>query len=84
MHCYLNDTKRVKYEICDDAGAIMAFDILSKLEGIIPALESSHAVFVAMEKAKSMKKDEIIIVNLSGRGDKDLETILKYKSEHNE
>lgn len=84
VHCYLNDIKRVNYEVCDDIGAIKAFDMLSKLEGIIPALESSHAAFVATQKAKIMKKDEIIIVCLSGRGDKDIETILKYKSENNE
>ena len=53
----------------------MAFKELSKAEGIIPALESSHAVAFALKAAKSMKKDDIIIINLSGRGDKDLEQI---------
>lgn len=74
-HAYLKSIGRVKYVTCSDKDALDAFHVLSKTEGIIPALESSHAVAYAMKLAKKMKKNEIIIVNLSGRGDKDLECV---------
>ena len=73
---YLNFIKRVKYDSINDDEAVEAFKLLSKLEGIIPALESSFAVAYALKLAKTKNKDDIIIINLSGRGDKDLDIIL--------
>ncbi len=75
-HAYLSDIKRVKYETIDDAKALDAFFELTKTEGIIPALESSHAVAYGMKLAKTLSKDKVVIVNLSGRGDKDIEYVL--------
>lgn len=75
-HAYLNEVNRVKYDTITDKEAINAFRILTKEEGIIPALESSHALAYAIKMAPKYKKDDIIIVNLSGRGDKDIDTIL--------
>jgi tryptophan synthase beta chain len=74
-HSYFKDTGRVTYVSIEDEEAVQAFILLSKLEGIIPAMESAHAVAYAMKIAPSLDKDTIIIVNLSGRGDKDAETI---------
>jgi tryptophan synthase beta chain len=74
-HSLLKDLERANYVSVTDTQALEAFQTLCNLEGIIPALESSHAVFIAMEEAKKRPKDDIIIVNLSGRGDKDLETV---------
>lgn len=71
-HSYYNDIKRAEYKSVTDKEALDAFFKLSKTEGIIPALESSHAVAYGMKLAKSLGKDKIIIVNLSGRGDKDV------------
>ncbi|MDE1872293.1 MAG: tryptophan synthase subunit beta [Thaumarchaeota archaeon] len=81
-HSYLKDSKRVTYEAVSDDDAIHAFLMLSKQEGIIPALESSHAVAYAMKLAKKMSKSETIVVTLSGRGDKDVEVVEKYLSEN--
>jgi len=81
-HSYLRDSKRVTYEAVSDDDAIHAFLMLSKHEGIIPALESSHAVAYAMKLAKKMSKSETIVVTLSGRGDKDVEVVEKYLSEN--
>ena len=75
-HAYLKDIGRVKYDSVTDDEAVEAFKTLTRLEGIIPALESSHAIAYAMKIAKKYKKEDSIIVNLSGRGDKDLSTIL--------
>lgn len=77
-HCYLHKTGRVKYDVINDSEAIDAFYELSRVEGIIPALESSHAVAYALKLAKE-KQGEKILVNLSGRGDKDIEFVLKQK-----
>ena len=66
--------------ITDDE-AVAAFEYLSRTEGIIPAIESAHAIAYAMVLAPTMKKDEIIIVNVSGRGDKDVAAIARYKGE---
>ena len=74
-HSLLKDLKRATYVSVTDNQALEAFQTLCRLEGIIPALESSHAVFCAMEEAKKRTKNEIVMVNLSGRGDKDLETV---------
>jgi len=76
-HAYLNNIKRTKIGLCDDNEAINAFYKLSQLEGIIPALESAHAVAYAMKLAKTLTKDETILVNLSGRGDKDIDFIIQ-------
>lgn len=75
-HAYLSAINRVKYDSIEDQEAVEAFKLLSKLEGIIPALESSFAVAYAIKLAKTKTKDDIIIINLSGRGDKDLDLIL--------
>jgi len=77
QHSYLKDVERVKYETINDKEAIDAFMRLSREEGIIPALESSHAVAHAMKMAATMSKDETILVNLSGRGDKDIDYIVE-------
>ena len=74
-HANLHDTGRIEYTHATDVEALHAFKLLSKLEGIIPALESAHAVAEALKLAPKMSKDKIIIVNLSGRGDKDLDTV---------
>jgi tryptophan synthase beta chain len=77
-HSLLKDIKRVKYVNCIDEGAVEAFLLLSKLEGIIPALEPSHAISHAIELSKKMDKNESIVVTLSGRGDKDLDIVQRY------
>ena len=76
--CYLSETGRMQAAYATDDEAIQAFQLLSKIEGIIPALESSHAVAKAIKVAKEMKKEEILLVNLSGRGDKDVEQVLDF------
>ena len=75
-HAYLSETGRVHYESITDQEAVEAFKLLSRLEGIIPALESSHAIAYAIKIAANYSKTDSIIVNLSGRGDKDLATIM--------
>lgn len=77
-HALLKDLKRANYVECVDDDAIEAFLTLSRLEGIIPALEPSHAISYAMKLAKKMDKDDNIVVTLSGRGDKDVEVVLEY------
>ncbi|WP_196793560.1 tryptophan synthase subunit beta [Bartonella tamiae] len=74
-HSWLKDTKRVHYVPILDEEALHAFQLLTKLEGIIPALESAHAIAQAIKEAPKMSSDKIIIVNLSGRGDKDVHTV---------
>lgn len=74
-HSYLKDTGRVEYVTCSDSEALSAFSELSKIEGIIPALESAHAVSHAIKLAKTLPKNKIIIVNLSGREDKDIDYV---------
>lgn len=76
-HAWLRDQERAFYTYATDQEALNAFQLLSKTEGIIPALESSHAVAEALKRAPQMRPDQIIIVNLSGRGDKDLDTVIK-------
>lgn len=78
-HAWLYDTKRAQYVAATDDEAVEAFEYLSKVEGIIPAIESSHAVAYAKKLAPTMEKDEIIVVNLSGRGDKDVAAIARYR-----
>ena len=74
-HGYFRDTGKAKYVSIDDEEAIRAFMLLSKLEGIIPAMESAHAVAYAMKLSPTLDKDKVIVINLSGRGDKDAEII---------
>jgi tryptophan synthase beta chain len=78
-HAYLEEMKRATYVSATDDEAVEAFHYLSKMEGIIPAIESSHAVAEAMKRAKAMRKDQIIVVNLSGRGDKDVKQVAKFQ-----
>ena len=77
-HAFLHDSGRVSYDSVSDSEAMEAFQLLSKLEGIIPALESAHAVAHAIKVAGKRKSDEIVVVNLSGRGDKDVNTAREY------
>ena len=77
-HAYLNKIGRVKYDSITDKEAVDAFKLLTRIEGIIPALESSHAIAYGIKIAKNYNKNDCIIINLSGRGDKDMDTILKY------
>ena len=81
-HCLLADLGRVRYAVCDDEPAIRAFDALCRYEGIIPALESSHALAEALRVAPTLPKDAILIVNLSGRGDKDMGNVSNWKANH--
>jgi tryptophan synthase beta chain len=78
-HAWLKDLKRVNYVAATDSEAMDAFHKLTRLEGIIPALETSHAVAYAMDLARSMDVDQTIVINLSGRGDKDIETVARLE-----
>lgn len=80
-HAYLHDIKRAKYVAISDDEAVNAFEYLAKTEGIIPAIESAHAVAYAMKLAPTLAKDKIIVVTLSGRGDKDCAAIARYRGE---
>jgi tryptophan synthase beta chain len=77
-HAYLHDIGRAEYVPATDDEAVAAFHYLSKIEGIIPAIESSHAVAHAIKLAPTMDKDQIIVINISGRGDKDVAAIARY------
>ncbi len=81
-HCLLADTKRARYTTVNDEEAIRAFELLSRLEGIIPALESSHAVAQVLRTAGTYSPDAVIVVNLSGRGDKDIDSVRRYRETH--
>lgn len=80
QHCYLKDIERVNYEAIDDKACLDAFLDMSRLEGIIPALESAHAIAYAMKVGKTMSSEASILVNLSGRGDKDADFVADYLS----
>lgn len=80
-HAELYDTKRAEYVAVTDEEAVHAFEYLSRTEGIIPAIESAHAVAHAIKLAPSMKKEQIIVINISGRGDKDCAAIARYRGE---
>ena len=82
-HSFLNDIKRVQYVSINDKEAVKALEYFSQNEGIIPALETSHALAYAMKVAKKMKKTQSIIVNLSGRGDKDLQSVREFLKKEN-
>ena len=79
-HCHLHDIGRAEYSVINDDEAVAAFDALCRFEGIIPALESSHALAEAIKRAPKLARDKILLVNLSGRGDKDMENIMRYKA----
>ncbi len=78
-HAWLHDTGRAEYVDVTDEEAVQAFEYLSRMEGVIPAIESAHAVAAARKIAPAMGKDQILVVNLSGRGDKDVYSIAKYR-----
>jgi tryptophan synthase beta chain len=77
-HAYLHDIGRAEYRAITDAQAMEAFSILSKSEGIIPAIETAHAIAGAMQVGKELGPDAILLINLSGRGDKDVDTAARY------
>jgi tryptophan synthase beta chain len=77
-HSWLKDTGRVTYVPATDKEALDAFQLLTRIEGIIPALESAHALAEVTKRAPTMGKDQIIVVNLSGRGDKDVYTVARH------
>lgn len=80
-HSYLHDIGRAKYVPVSDSEAVEAFEYLSRTEGIIPAIESAHAVYHAMQIAPKMSKESIMVVVISGRGDKDCAAIARYRGE---
>ena len=80
-HAYLHDIGRAEYVAVTDDEAVEAFEYLSKIEGVIPAIESAHAVAYAMKLAPQMDKDQIMVINISGRGDKDVAAIARYRGE---
>ena len=80
-HAYLHDSKRATYVSITDDEAMQALKELCREEGIIPAIESAHAIAYALKKAKTMNEDQIMVVNLSGRGDKDVNNIAEYFKE---
>ncbi|HVA46695.1 MAG TPA: tryptophan synthase subunit beta [Pirellulales bacterium] len=81
-HSYWKDTGRVRYDYCGDADALTAFDLVARNEGILPALESSHAVAKAMEIARQLGPDKIVVVCLSGRGDKDAFEVARLRGQN--
>jgi tryptophan synthase beta chain len=83
-HSFYRDSGRARYVTVTDRQALEGFKVLCETEGIIPALESSHAIYYAARLAKDLKKDELIIVNLSGRGDKDLDIVTKALEKQDE
>ena len=80
-HAYLHDIGRAEYVPVTDEEAVCAFEYLSKTEGIIPAIESAHAVAYAIKEAPKMDKDKIMVITISGRGDKDCAAIARYRGE---
>ena len=80
-HAFLHDTGRAEYVPVTDEEAVRAFEYLSRTEGIIPAIESAHAVAHAMKLVPTMRRDQIVVINISGRGDKDCAAIARYRGE---
>jgi tryptophan synthase beta chain len=76
-HAYWKESGRVQYAVCSDLQALEAFGLLCRLEGIIPALESSHAVYHGAQVARTMRADQHVVINLSGRGDKDVDEVVR-------
>ncbi|MBO7725659.1 MAG: pyridoxal-phosphate dependent enzyme, partial [Thermoguttaceae bacterium] len=81
-HAWLHDTGRAEYVPITDEEAVQAFEYLSRTEGVIPAIESAHAVAYARKIVPSMAKDQIVVINISGRGDKDCAAIARYRGEN--
>jgi tryptophan synthase beta chain len=81
-HALLHDLKRAEYTSVDDVEAVMGFDKLGQWEGILPALESSHAVAWVINNASEFSKDDLLIINVSGRGDKDVQQIAEWKAKN--
>ncbi len=81
-HAYLREIGRAEYVSVTDEEAVCAFEYLTKIEGIIPAIESSHAVAAALKIAPTMDKNQIMVINLSGRGDKDVYSVARYRGEN--
>jgi tryptophan synthase beta chain len=81
-HVWLHDAGRVEYTSATDEEAIAAFHRMARTEGILPALESAHAIAEAIKRAPRLSRKRIILVNLSGRGDKDVESVLGWDREH--
>jgi tryptophan synthase beta chain len=77
-HCHLRDIGRAEYTYATDDEALAAFSLLGKIEGILPALETAHGVAYAIQEAPKLKKDQILLVNLSGRGDKDVNEAARF------
>ncbi len=77
-HAWLHDTGRARYEAITDAEAMEAFALLSRTEGIIPAIETAHALAGAMRLGRELGPDAVIVINLSGRGDKDVQTAAQW------
>ncbi len=82
-HAYLKESNRAEFRAVTDKEAVEAFTLLSKTEGIIPALESSHAVAHAIKMVPEMDRKQIVVINLSGRGDKDVEQIAEFWKKSN-
>jgi tryptophan synthase beta chain len=76
-HAFYRDRNRIAFAYACDDEVLEAFQLCSRLEGIIPALESTHALVHGMKRAKQMKRDELLVINLSGRGDKDVQQVAK-------
>jgi tryptophan synthase beta chain len=83
-HAFLRDLGRAEYTFATDDQVMEAFELLARLEGILPALESAHAVAEAIRRAPSMRPDQILLINLSGRGDKDLDTVTRALRRRND
>ena len=80
-HAYLKGSNRAEYVAIDDEEAVQAFEYLSRIEGIIPAIESAHAIAYARKLAPTMNREQILVINLSGRGDKDVAAMARYRKE---
>jgi tryptophan synthase beta chain len=80
-HAFLHDTGRAEYVQASDAEALEGFQLCARLEGIIPALETSHAIVPAIRVARELSQDDFIIINLSGRGDKDVQLVADLQSQ---
>jgi tryptophan synthase beta chain len=81
-HVWLHDAARVEYTAATDSEAVAAFHLLARTEGILPALESAHALAEVVKRAPRLSRKRVVLVNLSGRGDKDLESVLAWDRQH--
>jgi tryptophan synthase beta chain len=78
-HAFYHDARRIQYTSATDEEALAAFDLLAREEGIVPALESAHAIAETVKVAPRLKKSQIVVVNLSGRGDKDVQQVARLR-----